>query len=319
VVDTLWRVGGENDHGGVTFGSVVGSAVDRLGRVFVGDYRMQLVHVLDTAGNMLRTVGRAGGGPGEFRLPSRVAVAPDGALAVVDEYWGRVVEFDQELAFVRTIELRPKLDIRTMLATADHFIFSGVESGSRGGTSTIHIYSRTTGERVRSFGTWNRTTAPELSRMVGAGALQADPSGGWWIATPGPYAIQFFSAEGEPRATITRTNRFLPPAEEGYAVSVTDGRMTFQYRRQAVTSGLRLTRRGTLMHQVRLDPLTVVTDEYAIDRSGPVPQLSLLHSWQGVGMPVLGQEIGPDLYIVHTRDEYLTSGIALVRLRPVAR
>jgi hypothetical protein len=50
--------------------------------------------VFDTEGHLIRTIGRVGDGPGEFRFPFRAAVPSDGRLVVFDFRQDRVSVFD---------------------------------------------------------------------------------------------------------------------------------------------------------------------------------------------------------------------------------
>ena len=66
------------------FGSIGSIAVDDDRNVYVLDTQAQHVRVFDSAGVYLRTLGRRGEGPGEFRFAEAVALLPDGRLVVRD-------------------------------------------------------------------------------------------------------------------------------------------------------------------------------------------------------------------------------------------
>ncbi len=51
--------------------------VDGAGNLWVADRNLHRVLIVDAAGELLRTIGRAGGGPGEFRGPRGVGVRGD--------------------------------------------------------------------------------------------------------------------------------------------------------------------------------------------------------------------------------------------------
>lgn len=93
-MDSVFAVGGEED-GPEAFARVfeTGIGVDAAGNLYVLDSGNYRVHVFDGAGVFVRSVGGQGGGPGEFRFPSDLAVAPDGAVAVFDYDKGGFVRF----------------------------------------------------------------------------------------------------------------------------------------------------------------------------------------------------------------------------------
>jgi hypothetical protein len=66
------------------FASVNGVAFDVDGNLFVLDGGNQRVVVLGPDGGHLRTIGRRGGGPGEFLSPAAMAVTAGGELVVYD-------------------------------------------------------------------------------------------------------------------------------------------------------------------------------------------------------------------------------------------
>lgn len=69
-------------------------AVDpRTGNVVVTDAANQRVVVFDAAGRVVRTFGAAGDGPGQFALPTGVAVGPGGHIYVADYNQDRIQKF----------------------------------------------------------------------------------------------------------------------------------------------------------------------------------------------------------------------------------
>lgn len=85
----LWRAGGADDE--AIFGSVAAAQVDGQGDVLLLDGQLAVVHVFSPAGELLRTVCREGDGPGEVRRPNDMVVRPDGTIAVVQGFPGRLV------------------------------------------------------------------------------------------------------------------------------------------------------------------------------------------------------------------------------------
>ena len=84
-VTEIRRIGGA-DSGAASFteASAWSVGTDRAGRIYVLDRLNVRVAVFDSSGNVLRTMGRQGGGPGEFQFPGSLIVAPDGAASVFD-------------------------------------------------------------------------------------------------------------------------------------------------------------------------------------------------------------------------------------------
>lgn len=77
------------------------------GLIFVADWTGQRVVVFDSAGVYIKSIGRAGDGPGEFRSPTALAVDPYGAIAVWDARRGVISRWSTEGALLN--EEKPPL------------------------------------------------------------------------------------------------------------------------------------------------------------------------------------------------------------------
>ena len=75
------------------FGSIWSIAVDDEHNVYVFDGQAHHVRVYDSEGAYVRTLGRRGEGPGEFRSAQAIGVLPDGRLVVRDSGNKRVAVF----------------------------------------------------------------------------------------------------------------------------------------------------------------------------------------------------------------------------------
>lgn len=91
-LEELWRVG-EDDDAEVVFGHIGDTAVDDDGRLYVADMQARQVNVFSRDGQFLRTLGRAGEGPGEFREPRALVALPDGLVGVVREQPPAILRF----------------------------------------------------------------------------------------------------------------------------------------------------------------------------------------------------------------------------------
>ena len=66
------------------FTSITGIDMDSRGRIHIGDWTAARVAVLDSTGALVRTVGRRGLGPGEFRGMGSVQVLPGDSILAYD-------------------------------------------------------------------------------------------------------------------------------------------------------------------------------------------------------------------------------------------
>ena len=80
--------------------------------LYVADYWTDRIEVFALDGRHRRTIGKAGNGPGEFKSPGGVAVAPNGDLYVVDFYNQRVQHLRADGGFVRQWGTTGKFGIR---------------------------------------------------------------------------------------------------------------------------------------------------------------------------------------------------------------
>lgn len=98
--DSIWRIqevvriGSADGRGPDVFGRLISIEVDGAGRIYAFDGQAQELRVFDTDGAHIRTIGRKGGGPGEFRQVIGMAWGPEGDLWVVDPSNNRVSVID---------------------------------------------------------------------------------------------------------------------------------------------------------------------------------------------------------------------------------
>jgi hypothetical protein len=83
----------------------VESANFAAGRWYLADLRGHRVHVLDSTGMLLQSVGRQGTGPGEFRAPSLIAASAE-RFYVAEHSRSAISVFDSSGVFVRLLSVR---------------------------------------------------------------------------------------------------------------------------------------------------------------------------------------------------------------------
>jgi len=103
--DEVYRVGSFDGDLWETFGEISGLSFDAAGNLFILDRQASQITVVDTRGAFVRTVGQAGEGPGEFRMPVSFTAMPDGSLVVADLGHRSYQLFDAEGAFQRMVSM----------------------------------------------------------------------------------------------------------------------------------------------------------------------------------------------------------------------
>lgn len=86
----IWRAGGD-EEGDVIFGVLSDVAIDAQGNLYALDSQLSTISVFDPDGKFLRTIGREGEGPGEFRRASQLFVTPENKIAVAQMMPGKIV------------------------------------------------------------------------------------------------------------------------------------------------------------------------------------------------------------------------------------
>jgi hypothetical protein len=104
-----WRLepalvlGQENGPEATVFGAISGLEVDAAGRIYVLDRQANELRIFTRDGAHVRSVGREGGGPGEYSNANGLRwLAPD-TLVVVDQRANRYTILTAEGAYVRTV------------------------------------------------------------------------------------------------------------------------------------------------------------------------------------------------------------------------
>jgi hypothetical protein len=94
VPEELWRRGEEDDD--IFFGMPVQILEDEAGNVYVLDSQVSEIVVFAPDGEYLRTIGREGEGPGEFRGANDMFMRTDGLIGVVMVFPGKIVQLQPD-------------------------------------------------------------------------------------------------------------------------------------------------------------------------------------------------------------------------------
>ena len=123
VLDTVVTIGGLDGPGVETVHRVSMVAVDRLNRIYIGLHRPPSISVFDPSGRFIRSIGRAGEGPGEYESISDINAGPR-YIHVFDRHNGRTL-LDYDFNVVR-VDRFPGEILKTGVLESDAVAFSGM-------------------------------------------------------------------------------------------------------------------------------------------------------------------------------------------------
>ena len=93
-VEEMFRLGSEDADSPELFSLIPDLELDPFGRLWLIERQDQEIRIFDQAGAHVRTIGREGEGPGEFKNVAALLWAPGGELWAVDQRGGRISVFD---------------------------------------------------------------------------------------------------------------------------------------------------------------------------------------------------------------------------------
>ena len=96
VLQEEWRIGGDTEAEEEFFGVIAQIAMGPEGDIYLLDQQLTEVKVFSRDGEYLRTLGREGEGPGEFRRPEDMFLLPDGNVGVLQLAPGRIVKLSPQ-------------------------------------------------------------------------------------------------------------------------------------------------------------------------------------------------------------------------------
>jgi hypothetical protein len=226
------RIGSAASEGADMFANIVGLEIDPLGRIWVADAQLHQIRVFGPDGTHVRSLGKRGGGPGEFEAIAGIDWGPGGNLWVADGGNARYTVFDTAGVLVAT---HPRMAAVTMAPWTGGFDGKGhlydTEGipGERGeltdalvrydpvlqpvDTFPIPTFEGDFLELVSPDGrSRNRTNVPFTGSQIWA----FDPEGFVWTANTGRYRLVRQTFKGD---TVRIVERAAEP------VRVTDAEM----------------------------------------------------------------------------------------------
>jgi hypothetical protein len=180
------RLGGPADPTGNLMLADV--SVDSRGRYAVASpFAIGEIAIYDATGRFLRTVGRRGGGPGEFEHGMRLRFGSGDSLHAIQEN-GRYSVFDPSLAYVRSVTL-PSRVFEFDLARSGEIVASS-PAASDGAPLAVQVFSPS-GGRLRAFDEIEGNSGGAARRYVAVA-----PDGGYWTLQLERYEIRSYDRQG---------------------------------------------------------------------------------------------------------------------------
>lgn len=168
------------------------------------------IPVLDSTGTLVRTIGRNGAGPGEYRRVTRILMLPSDSIVVVDDQLRRATILAPDLSYARSFLLPAvPFDIAPL---GDRLLVASSATPSR--DSAIVIFDLDGSVHA----------ATESSIQVGAPPtpywIAADGGGFWTAQWAGPLTLRRYDSTGarieelQPASSWVTTNRAGPVTPE---------------------------------------------------------------------------------------------------------
>ncbi|MCY4573111.1 MAG: 6-bladed beta-propeller [Gemmatimonadetes bacterium] len=252
------------------FGDVASLAVDGDGRIYVADRQARAIRVFAPQGECVRTFGRSGEGPGEFRWLEGIAWQPPGYLWAIDAIQSRLTVFDSLGTVLAThpVNLGPGASMPWPLwvdaGGSLHIWLQGFRSlvkyGSGPGLDSLdsfrvpeiprELYTQT---NVGNTGISARSTIPYSPAI----RWTVSPAGNLWLANSSTYAIHETTYAGDTLRTV-QLDRRVPRLE---------GRERDSIAAAIGIAARRLPARKSVVERIRSSPdgwLWIETDKGAI-------------------------------------------------------
>ena len=178
------------------------------GTFFLFDAADRRVKVFGKDGRLLRTIGKRGGGPGEYELVRNLLVGTDGHLTIIDGSLGRRSEFEPNGTFIRStpIPVQGGMGMSAVLLPDGQLIVNSLLRGERDAGFAL--------QRLNLVGV--RTALVDESdfdfrkKWLQHRALWIQPNGDLFVVRPYSFTIDIYSKDLRKRASITRVADWLP-------------------------------------------------------------------------------------------------------------
>lgn len=219
------KIGDEGGDENFVFSFIYYLEVDNEKNIYVADTKEKHVKVFDSSGQFLRTIGRAGQGPGEFGSLEGIRINAHNELAITDSRQHRIHYYSLEGDFLRSISLEIFLEkIQRMFHRQSwHLYFDSKENCYI--RAAIFDSKKVHYEILRFDNEANRITTiartPEWNPFEGEDPdrpaklfCRVMKNDYFLYGYPGSYELQIFDPEGKIIKIITREYKRVPFSAE---------------------------------------------------------------------------------------------------------
>jgi hypothetical protein len=182
---------------------------DGDGRYFVTQFVVfNAIQIFDQSGRHIRTVGREGAGPGEFRGIAAADVHAD-SLFVFDNGNVRLSVFTPDLTLARTERLHGAMTYRGVVLSDGAVVINAVVPTSEGVGFPLHLLRD--GAAPVSFGSVDGGALVSPSPVPLMRAVAATRDGGVWATPRTRYEVDRWNAQGEWMGRLVRRAGWFTP------------------------------------------------------------------------------------------------------------
>jgi len=160
-------------------------------------------------GSFLSRLGRAGSGPGEFRMPSVVLVLPGDSVLVVDRGLARYTVLSKSYELVRTAPIPPGATAATVLLGGELIMSARINTPSLAGLPLHELDAN--GNYIRSFGALKPIVRPGYPYEQARVLAPASDGGVWSAHMYHRYLIERWNSKGELEQEVERRADWFAP------------------------------------------------------------------------------------------------------------